>query len=398
MCVPRKRYVCNVCGKKYNHQPNLSRHKNLECQKPKSRLCPFCPYACYHKFQLKGHCSKSYRRWDSLRRHIRVECCKKGQFECHKPFQCNGCDRFYKYKRNILEHIKHECGKSRRFSCPYCPHKSHRKFNLNLHIRTVHKVCPSCFKIYKTRNSLNVHKSRDCANSKRFRCNTCAKVLKRKEAMKYHISGSPGCQTAASHVVGEFSCNDCGKRYKHRASLYNHSRFECGQAKNVACPVETCSYKTKRKGSESIHCNLCGAVFRHLASLKYHVTNNVCTKPKKDEAAKILKCNACGKVFKGWTAMDYHVRRRVCEQPKIQTGPPYICMWCKHAFNIKQTWYVHLKRQACRRFPQKYGLKSAQNFGMCVPLEYQPIVELKQESDPLSIQPSDAETHEQMHQ
>ncbi|KAF7272308.1 hypothetical protein GWI33_014857 [Rhynchophorus ferrugineus] len=52
---PKKQHVCKTCGKKYYHQPNLSRHRKFECQKEKSFLCPFCNYASYHKYQLKSH-------------------------------------------------------------------------------------------------------------------------------------------------------------------------------------------------------------------------------------------------------------------------------------------------------------------------------------------------------
>ncbi|CAG9760670.1 unnamed protein product [Ceutorhynchus assimilis] len=100
---------------------------------------------------------------------------------------------------------------------------------------------------------------------------------------------------------------------------------------------------------------MCGAVFKHLASLRYHLANNVCTKPKKEEP-KLLNCQVCGKIFKGVTAMQYHIRRKVCEQVKQNIGPPFACQLCGTLFNLKQSWYVHLRREACKRFPEKYGL------------------------------------------
>lgn len=55
-----------------------------------------------------------------------------------KPYKCLGCDKSYKYRRNLQVHIKNECGKLPKWNCPFCDHRSHRKFNLNLHIKHIH--------------------------------------------------------------------------------------------------------------------------------------------------------------------------------------------------------------------------------------------------------------------
>ncbi|CAH1105896.1 unnamed protein product [Psylliodes chrysocephalus] len=53
----------------------------------------------------------------------------------------------------------------------------------------------------------------------------------------------------------------CGKSYKHKASLYNHITFECGQDKNFKCPIENCAFM----------CYQCGKNFKFKASLKNHM-------------------------------------------------------------------------------------------------------------------------------
>ncbi|XP_050301562.1 zinc finger protein 888-like [Anthonomus grandis grandis] len=128
---------------------------------------------------------------------------------------------------------------------------------------------------------------------------------------------------------------------------------------NYETPEGVKDLSLKRSDNMSIYCSICGAVFKHVASLKYHLTNNVCTKPKKDEEQKQLKCPVCGKTFKGVTAMQYHVRRRVCEQVKPAVGPPWACSLCGTLFNLKQSWYVHMRREACKKYPQKYGLNNS---------------------------------------
>nr|CAI5865347.1 unnamed protein product [Callosobruchus analis] len=48
-------------------------------------------------------------------------------------------------------------------------------------------TCPNCNKKYKTKNSLKVHRSRDCTAKSIYICKICNKVLKRKEYTKAHI-------------------------------------------------------------------------------------------------------------------------------------------------------------------------------------------------------------------
>lgn len=44
-----------------------------------------------------------------------------------------------------------------------------------------------------------------------------------------------------------FQCLSCNKSYRHQRSLIGHQRFECGKEPSFACPVESCSYKGRRK-------------------------------------------------------------------------------------------------------------------------------------------------------
>ena len=56
------------------------------------------------------------------------------------PIRCEACGRSYNYRSSYYCHRKYECGKEPQFQCPYCPHRSKHKKNLNQHIRRRHGV------------------------------------------------------------------------------------------------------------------------------------------------------------------------------------------------------------------------------------------------------------------
>lgn len=57
-----------------------------------------------------------------------------------KPNECAGCGKKYKNRRSLVLHIKDKCGKPPKWKCPYCDHRSHRKFNINTHITKKHRI------------------------------------------------------------------------------------------------------------------------------------------------------------------------------------------------------------------------------------------------------------------
>ncbi|ERL89454.1 hypothetical protein D910_06821 [Dendroctonus ponderosae] len=111
---------------------------------------------------------------------------------------------------------------------------------------------------------------------------------------------NPRSSAADAKLDNNYPCPKCGKAYKHRASLYNHTKFECGKEKSLECPVEDCLYKTKRKCSLKQHnpsiilflnlfmyrCEACSRGYKHRASL-YNHTKFECGQNRR------FKCATC---------------------------------------------------------------------------------------------------------
>lgn len=72
---------------------------------------------------------------------------------------CPQCPRTYKTKLALTAHLKYECGKEPQFRCPYCPHRTHHKGQLQVHIKRKHRdilqVIPNLPVSYQHQNSLS---------------------------------------------------------------------------------------------------------------------------------------------------------------------------------------------------------------------------------------------------
>lgn len=85
---------------------------------------------------------------------------------------------------------------------------------------------------------------------------------------------------------------------------------------------------------------------------------------------KVLQCEKCERVFTSNSSLDYHIKRKVCEQVKpVMAGPPYVCDICNTSFELRQTWYAHVQRQACKKYPERYMNQDAADMEISVKIE-----------------------------
>lgn len=90
-------FECELCGKTYNHQSNLNRHKAVHKEKPQDTL------------------------------------------ETEDDLKCKICNKHFSSKSNITKHIKVVHRQIRQFNCEWCTNSFTVKGNLKRHVLRAHR-------------------------------------------------------------------------------------------------------------------------------------------------------------------------------------------------------------------------------------------------------------------
>ncbi|XP_015436085.1 PREDICTED: zinc finger protein 2-like [Dufourea novaeangliae] len=210
-------------------------------------------------------------------------------------------------------------------------------------------VC-SCGKIYSQKSSLDRHLRYECGKMPNVPCPQCGKMFKHKHHVTQHLKSYPAGrpyyhrsqpiprQEADDQRVAErrFYCDNCGKSYKWKESLFKHKRVECGKLPQFSC--EVCGYRFMHKHHlikhmTSIHqlapatgavifrclkhllakrtfgCTNCGKQYARRDSLYKHTHYECGTEPR-------FGCTVCGRRFKRKHHLTYHVTNMHKTAPK----------------------------------------------------------------------------------
>lgn len=135
-------YRCDMCEKSYTRKSHLTLHRKWHF--PPEFRCGRCGY---------GSCTKS-----GMDRHKRA---------CVE-YQCDICRKTYRKKMYFEAHVRgHREGASKTkkdHTCDYCRFKFYSRYNLKVHVRSVHLMLKpfrcGCGKEYAHNSSLNRHKER----------------------------------------------------------------------------------------------------------------------------------------------------------------------------------------------------------------------------------------------
>ncbi|XP_058465303.1 zinc finger protein 43-like [Malaya genurostris] len=121
-------FVCDTCGKTFNSNGNLKKHKYTHTPAE-------MPFVC-------GICSKQFPTSNKLKEH-------KLRHDGVKNHTCPQCGLRKTTMHELRQHIKHMHAAPRSVACDICPRRFNNVGSLNVHVRIVHlgekrHKCPVC--------------------------------------------------------------------------------------------------------------------------------------------------------------------------------------------------------------------------------------------------------------
>ncbi|XP_042240238.1 oocyte zinc finger protein XlCOF6-like [Homarus americanus] len=219
-----------------------------------------------------------------------------------------------------------------RFMCPQCPQTFAKITSMNNHQRRKHQDslqgCPKCKKLYPahylwTRHML-VH-----TNTRPFSCDECDKKFKSKAGLYNHKKTHQPSEERYTHC-----CEVCGKRFTQKANLESHLRLHTG---NRPFSCEFCGKSFSQRGNMEEHrrihtgekpfvCDMCGISYSRQGQLAMH--------RRKHSGEKPHKCQYCKKEF---------LRREVLRKHEhMHTDTrPYKCSYCEKSFRDRGKKKIH---------------------------------------------------------
>ncbi|XP_026684857.1 zinc finger X-chromosomal protein-like [Diaphorina citri] len=123
------------------------------------------------------------------------------------------------------------------------------------------------------------HKKDECGQEPRFECPHCPYRAKRRSSLKSHIWAP-----LPANPSGKFTCDLCGRQYKHKRHMLSHMKDECGQEPRIF-------YR---------NCNQKGAIVRSDCCGKSYKNRNLRDRHRKTECGRadrgngpIIRCPLC---------------------------------------------------------------------------------------------------------
>ena len=200
-------YYCDKCNNKFYDWNELMKHK-YDCVKiPRKHVCPKCNRGFQQKCLMQQH-------YDF--------------FHTNKPkkFVCPEHKKVYVYKKSLAEHKLRDHSEGHfKYVCDYCGkgffHKSEFTIHRDgVHLRKKDFACNRCQeKAFTTVGRLNAHLER-CGKTNNIECNQCGKLFASKESLYIHISDT-------HRKDMQYECPLCkDKIYDTQGGFYSHLRVK----------------------------------------------------------------------------------------------------------------------------------------------------------------------------
>uniref|UniRef100_A0A182LZY4 Protein krueppel n=1 Tax=Anopheles culicifacies TaxID=139723 RepID=A0A182LZY4_9DIPT len=213
---------------------------------------------------------------------------------------------------------------------------------LNVHCDVAHKKyrisdnsirpfeCSLCFQRFLTETLLKQHKERPY-RKRSYICGSCSAAYFTNSALKRH-------EKLCTVVDKNYTCEDCGKRFRQIVTLKNHRKLH-QTAKTFSCPVCLKTFKQKfeipihmttHTGEQPYPCDQCPARFKRMQALKIHQHRHVNPRP--------FKCESCGESFSNPTSRKFH------RQTVHEGLDPFRCDQCGLSYGRMVRLKQHVKK------------------------------------------------------
>uniref|UniRef100_A0A0P4W2G2 C2H2-type domain-containing protein n=1 Tax=Scylla olivacea TaxID=85551 RepID=A0A0P4W2G2_SCYOL len=164
-------YACDKCDLRFKTTGGLRQHEKVHTGE-KQYACKFCGMKFLQKYNMTMH-----------------ERIHTGE----KPYTCSHCQRSFRSRSCLAKHVVLHGGEDeRRFGCDHCNSRFYRKAHLrrhiDMHLGIKNYECEYCKKKFCTRGTLRSHcKTFHSNGARRFPCNNCGRVFKRKVYVSTHL-------------------------------------------------------------------------------------------------------------------------------------------------------------------------------------------------------------------
>ncbi|KAH9643454.1 hypothetical protein HF086_002573 [Spodoptera exigua] len=363
-------WICQFCDKEFDDRESTRRHLTEHwdlveydnCFSPHLGFkCRYCPTLFWHETDRETH---------QVRAH----------YFNHKEdyYKCETCNELYSDKIWFVHHyIERHCTPEKTplylLKCYLCclvlPTIEEMRGHFNCEHPEARKVfCSlnSCqYKPLSHRKSFKLHvRSMHTSRARPERaadCSVCGREFSSSRACGAHMAQAhgPGKFKKLHYLISHpgqhpFECNECGKSFQYKSSLYMHKQDHMPNKQNY-----TCTYCGKTFLVNLETCPVCSKLFTSACSLREHMKIH---EPKKE----LIKCPLCDRKYQDERYMLRHLRTShtrarhpcpICN--KMLTSPAGLrhhvithsnmktiqCKMCPKAYSVKRTMIKHFRRR-----------------------------------------------------